>query len=60
MVQVVVQEADAGAVEVSGRVGYCPQEPLLYERLTCDEHLQLFGVAYQMDPGTIAVAAEAR
>ena len=26
--------------------GYCPQEPVLYERLTCDEHLELFGVAY--------------
>jgi ABC-type multidrug transport system ATPase subunit len=51
-------EADAGAVEVAGRVGYCPQEPLLYERLTCDEHLQLFGVAYGLDPAEVAVAAE--
>jgi len=23
--------ADAGAVSVSGRLGYCPQEPVLYE-----------------------------
>ena len=26
---------DSGHVEVRGRVGYCPQEPVLYERLTC-------------------------
>ena len=51
--------ADAGAVEISGRMGYCPQEPLLYERLTCDEHLELFGVAYGMDPGAASTAADA-
>ncbi len=51
-------DADGGSVEVSGRVGYCPQEPLLYERLTCDEHLGLFGVAYGMDPEAQSAAAE--
>ena len=51
-------DSDAGSVGVSGRVGYCPQEPLLYERLTCDEHLQLFGVAYGMDPPATQAAAE--
>ena len=50
--------ADAGTVDLSGRVGYCPQEPLLYERLTCDEHLALFGVAYGMDPAAIDTATE--
>ena len=50
--------ADAGTVEVSGRVGYCPQDPLLYERLTCDEHLALFGVAYGMDTTAIDTAAD--
>ncbi|HEY3001250.1 MAG TPA: ABC transporter ATP-binding protein, partial [Kribbellaceae bacterium] len=40
--------ADAGAVSVSGRLGYCPQEPVLYERLTCDEHFELFARAYRM------------
>lgn len=39
---------DAGAVSVSGRLGYCPQEPVVYERLTCDEHFELFGRAYRM------------
>lgn len=51
--------ADAGTVEVSGRIGYCPQEPVLYERLTCDEHLELFGVAYGMDEQAVNGAAEA-
>jgi ABC-2 type transport system ATP-binding protein len=34
----------------SGLVGYCPQEPLVYPRLTCDEHFELFGRAYGMTP----------
>lgn len=51
--------ADAGEVRVAGRVGYCPQEPVLYDRLTCDEHLELFGVAYGMDADAIAASADA-
>ncbi|MBF6301338.1 ABC transporter ATP-binding protein [Nocardia amamiensis] len=39
---------DAGSVTRSGRLGYCPQEPVLYERLTCDEHIELFARAYRM------------
>ncbi len=39
---------DAGSVTVAGRVGYCPQEPQVYARLTCDEHFELFGHAYAM------------
>ena len=50
-------DADSGVVEMSGRVGYCPQEPLLYERLTCDEHLELFGVAYGMDPAAVEASS---
>ena len=42
--------ADAGTVQVNGRFGYCPQEPVVYERLTCDEHFELFGKAYRMTP----------
>jgi len=40
--------ADAGSVVRSGRLGYCPQEPLVYARLTCDEHFELFGRAYRL------------
>jgi len=36
---------DAGQVHVRGKVGFCPQEPALYDLLTADEHLVLFGAA---------------
>ncbi|MFD7012260.1 ATP-binding cassette domain-containing protein [Rhodococcus jostii] len=41
---------DAGTVTRVGRLGYCPQQPVVYERLTCDEHFELFGCAYRMTP----------
>lgn len=40
--------ADAGTVTIEGRLGYCPQEPIVYDRLTCDEHFELFGHAYRL------------
>jgi ABC-type multidrug transport system ATPase subunit len=51
-------EPDAGTVETSGRVGWCPQEELLYDRLTVRETFRLFGEAYGMDPGAIADARD--
>jgi len=48
---------DAGTVTYNGRLGYCPQEPIVYERLTCDEHFDLFGHAYGLAP---AVEQKAR
>jgi len=41
---------DAGSVTRNGLLGYCPQDPVVYERLTCDEHFELFGHAYGMTP----------
>ena len=41
---------DAGTVTHAGRLGYCPQAPIVYERLTCDEHFELYGLAYGMSP----------
>jgi ABC-2 type transport system ATP-binding protein len=41
---------DAGNVTRTGRLGYCPQEPVLYARLSCDEHFELYGHAYGMTP----------
>ncbi len=35
--------ADAGVVRVGGRIGYCPQAPGLFELLTADDHLVMFG-----------------
>jgi ABC-type multidrug transport system ATPase subunit len=47
--------ADQGTVSRTGRLGYCPQVPLVYARLTCDEHFDLFGHAYAMsDEATVA------
>ncbi|MDS0478598.1 ABC transporter ATP-binding protein [Natrinema sp. 1APR25-10V2] len=43
-----VLEHDAGDVSRSGTVGWCPQEPRLYDRLTVDETFELFGRAYGM------------
>jgi len=39
---------DAGVVSVSGRVGYCPQEPGLFDLLTADEHLAMFAPALDL------------
>jgi ABC-2 type transport system ATP-binding protein len=33
---------DSGRVTLGGRVGYCPQEPGLFDLLSADEHLALF------------------
>ncbi len=46
-------DGDGGRVNIRGSFGYCPQEPLLYERLNPDEHFELFGEAYGLDRGTI-------
>ena len=44
---------DAGTITHTGLIGFCPQEPILYERLTCDEHFDLFGRAYRMSDADI-------
>jgi len=41
---------DAGEVRVHGRIGYCPQEPMLMESLTVDEQLRLFAAGYGLSP----------
>src|SRR4051794_23178182 len=44
-----VLAADAGEVHVTGRVGFCPQEPAYFDLLSADEHLVLFGAAIGLD-----------
>lgn len=39
---------DGGVVQRPDRLGYCPQMPLLYEKLTVSEHFDLFASAYSM------------
>ena len=36
-------KADSGDVTVDGPIGYCPQIPGLFELLTADDHLVMFG-----------------
>jgi ABC-2 type transport system ATP-binding protein len=40
---------DSGNVEQPGRLGYCPQTPMLWDKLTVDEHFRLFARAYDLD-----------
>ncbi len=41
---------DSGTVERAPRFGYCPQVPLLWEKLTPAEHFRLFASAYRLVP----------
>jgi ABC-2 type transport system ATP-binding protein len=50
---------DGGSVERMGRLGYCPQTPMLWDKLTVDEHFDLFARAYGLDDHAGAEAADA-
>jgi ABC-2 type transport system ATP-binding protein len=39
--------ADRGVVRLGGRLGYCPQEPVVIESLTVGQHLRYFAAAYR-------------
>jgi ABC-type multidrug transport system ATPase subunit len=43
-------DEDEGRVAVSGRIGYCPQEPGLLDLLTAEEHVRYFGAALRLVP----------
>jgi ABC-2 type transport system ATP-binding protein len=47
---------DGGTVTLAGQLGYCPQVPLLWDKLTVAEHFELFAQAYELD-WTTAVAS---
>ena len=49
---------DAGTVERPARLGYCPQLPLLWDKLTVDEHFRLFAEAYDLDDTAAARSRE--
>lgn len=50
---------DAGTISMHGQPGYCPQVPLLWEKLTVAEHFDLFGTAYKLAEGAAEEAQEA-
>jgi ABC-2 type transport system ATP-binding protein len=51
LMQIVVGllKRDGGSVDQPGRLGYCPQIPMLWDKLTVSEHFQLFAEAYGLE-----------
>ena len=51
LMQIVVGllKRDAGEVARPERLGYCPQVPMLWEKLTVNEHFELFARAYGLE-----------
>ena len=49
---------DGGSVSRPGRLGYCPQQPLLWEKLTVAEHFELFARAYALDEPAAGTSRE--
>lgn len=49
---------DAGKISVAGRLGYCPQNTLLFAQLTVKEHFSYFAAAYEMDMATMHSRSE--
>lgn len=41
-------KANHGKVMIKGRMGYCPQKPLLFSQLTVEEHFRYFASAYRL------------
>ncbi|MGK2877605.1 MAG: ABC transporter ATP-binding protein [Solirubrobacterales bacterium] len=50
--------ADGGEITKPPRFGYCPQQPMLWDKLTVDEHFQLFSSAYGLTGRTRIAAAD--
>jgi ABC-2 type transport system ATP-binding protein len=50
---------DGGSLTVPGRLGYCPQQPLLWDKLTVAEHFELFTQAYKLDDATATASRDA-
>ena len=50
LMQIVVGllKRDGGEVERPEKLGYCPQIPMVWEKLTVAEHFRLFGEAYRL------------
>jgi ABC-type multidrug transport system ATPase subunit len=45
---------ESGRIDIPGTLGYCPQMPALFDLLTADEHLVMFGAGYGM-PRDVAI-----
>ena len=49
---------DAGTLSAPVRLGYCPQQPLLWDKLTVDEHFELFARAYALGDQAASAARD--
>jgi ABC-2 type transport system ATP-binding protein len=58
LIQVIVGllGSDGGQIKRPDRIGYCPQQPMLWEKLTVAEHFHLYGRAYGMSEEALAEA----
>ncbi len=52
-VQVFGEEIRGWRQDVKARMGICPQEPVLWDDLTCAEHLELVGAMYEVPAATV-------
>jgi ABC-type multidrug transport system ATPase subunit len=50
---------DGGTLSAPCRLGYCPQQPLLWDKLTVGEHFELFAQAYELDEQTATASRDA-
>ncbi|MEO7061037.1 MAG: ATP-binding cassette domain-containing protein [Lapillicoccus sp.] len=50
---------DGGALDRPPRLGYCPQLPLLWDKLTIAEHFELFAQAYRLDAAAARASRDA-
>ena len=49
---------DSGTLSAPARLGYCPQQPLLWDKLTVAEHFELFAQAYELDDDAATAARD--
>ena len=50
---------DSGSIERPERLGYCPQVPMLWDKLTVDEHFELFARAYGLEDEAATASVDA-
>ena len=50
---------DRGIISIECRLGYCPQNTLLFSQLTVDENLKYFSVAYGVEKSQLSAQSEA-
>ncbi len=49
---------DGGTVRLDGELGYCPQLPQLWDKLTVAEHLRMFAAAYGLEEATAKASTD--